>query len=146
MGQAWYGVPANGEGDAALLRQANDLNSSPTNNASSAASTGAVDPAFVQKLIEEAAAQVYEDVHLQLKNIQEESLQKTEQMTKQLQARLKPLERRDEQQRTLCLSQRSVLLQCLQEQNQRAQQHPNSHAALLCEDAVNAYQACALSS
>lgn len=80
MGQAWYGVPANGEGDAALLRQANDLNSSHTNDASSAASTGAVDPVFVQKLIEEAAAQVYEDVHLQLKNIQEESLQKTEQM------------------------------------------------------------------
>ncbi len=36
----------------------------------------------MQKLVEEAAAQVYEDVHLQLKNIQETSLHQTQQMVR----------------------------------------------------------------
>lgn len=80
MGQAWYGTPANGVNDTAILRQANDVDSAEGANAASTASTQAVDPKIVQKLVEEAAAQVYEDVHVQLKNIQEESLHKTRQI------------------------------------------------------------------
>ncbi len=82
MGQSWYGVPAN-TGDAALIRQANEasLNNVDLNSpANDSAATTPVDPKFVQKLVEEAAAQVYEDVHLQLKNIQEESLLQTQKM------------------------------------------------------------------
>ncbi len=83
MGQAWYGVPATTPaGDVALLRQANDVDLDSNNSSNNNSNNTPVDQRFVQKLVEEAAAQVYEDVHLQLKNIQENSLLQTQQMVR----------------------------------------------------------------
>lgn len=88
MGQAWYGVPATTAGNVALIRQAGDVDvdvaaaAADSSSGSPVAPSQTVDPKFVQKLVEEAAAQVYEDVHLQLKNIQETSLHQTQQMVR----------------------------------------------------------------
>lgn len=70
-----------------MIHQAGDANvdaiaAAADSSASPVGQTQTVDPKFVQKLVEEAAAQVYEDVHLQLKNIQETSLHQTQQMVR----------------------------------------------------------------
>lgn len=87
MGQAWYGAPATTAGNVALIHQAGDVNvdaiaAAADSGSSPVGQTQPVDPKFVQKLVEEAAAQVYEDVHLQLKNIQETSLHQTQQLVR----------------------------------------------------------------
>lgn len=70
-----------------MIHQAGDVNvdaiaAAADSSSSPVGQTQPVDPKFVQKLVEEAAAQVYEDVHLQLKNIQETSLHQTQQMVR----------------------------------------------------------------
>mmetsp|Transcript_19 Transcript_19/g.10 ORF Transcript_19/g.10 Transcript_19/m.10 type:complete len:139 (+) Transcript_19:72-488(+) len=136
MGQNWSNQDSS-IGDAALIRQSGDPIGLPNETFGV---EGKLDPKVIQKVIEEAAVQVYEDVHQQLRNLQEESISVAQQTSKQLQNRLQGLERSDASQRQVCGSQRSVLLRCLQDSRRQG-----SRVALSCDEAVQAYQSCSLS-
>eukprot|EP01039_Chlorochromonas_danica_P006956 gene6956-7696_t len=94
----------------------------------------------IKGMIEAVAADVYENVHVQLSEIQRKQAEASRQTAEKVKAKFADLEKP----RTLgCVTERLALLRCLDEKKEQQQQQQQQSAILACQEFSKLYMDCA---